>query len=153
MKAVIRTGGKQYLVSLGQKVKIEKIDIEIGKTIVFDDVLLVSQDDAQDVTIGQPQTGIKVEGKVIEQAKDKKVIIFKYKAKKRYKVKKGHRQFYTLVEIVKIGDKKLETPITKKDTTEKPTQKSTELEEKKISKKEVKTEKPEIKEKDAGFFE
>jgi large subunit ribosomal protein L21 len=114
MKAVIRTGGKQYLVSLGQKLKIEKIEVEVGKTVVFDDVLLVSGDDVKDTNIGQPQTGVKVEGKVLEQAKDKKVIVFKYKPKKRYKVKKGHRQFYTLVEILKIGDKKIEASVERK---------------------------------------
>ena len=145
MKAVIRTGGKQYLVSLGQKVKIEKIEKEVGKTIVFDDVLLVSGDNVKDTNIGQPQTGIKVEGMVLEQAKDKKVIIFKYKAKKRYKVKKGHRQFYTLVEIVKIGDQKLE-----------PKKVLRQAQDKKIKVDKLKTDKPVIKEalkQDEGFFE
>ena len=139
MKAVIRTGGKQYLVSLGQKVKIEKIETEVGKIIVFDDVLLVSEDDATGAKIGQPQVGIKVEGRVLEQAKDKKVIIFKYKPKKRYKVKKGHRQFYTLVEIIKIGDKKLEAKKVLRQAQDE-----------KVTKKEVVKEAPK---QDEGFLE
>ncbi len=98
MKAVIKTGGKQYLVSKGDQIKIEKIDQEEGSEITFSDVLLMGD------KIGTPTvTGAKVQGKILKQDKYKKVIIFKYKPKKRYKVKKGHRQPYTLVEITKIG--------------------------------------------------
>jgi len=102
MLAVIKTGGKQYLVTPGQKIKIEKQDIEEGKEITFKEVLLVEKQ--RKLEIGTPFVkGVKVIGKVLSQGKDKKVIIFKYKAKKRYKVKKGHRQPFTEVEIIKIG--------------------------------------------------
>jgi large subunit ribosomal protein L21 len=100
--AIIKTGGKQYKVSAGQKIKIEKIDAPEGKSVVFDEVLLV--DDGKKVEIGQPIVkGAKVEGKVLKQDRADKVIIFKYKAKKRYHVKRGHRQPFSLVEIEKIS--------------------------------------------------
>lgn len=96
--AVIKTGGKQYLVSPGQKIKIEKIDQE-GSEIVFDEVLLLEKDGQ--IEVGSPLVkGAKVIGKILKQDRAKKVIIFKYKAKKRYKVKKGHRQPFTEVEIL-----------------------------------------------------
>jgi len=102
MFAVIKTGGKQYLVSPGDKIKIEKLDVEEKKEIVFDEVLLVVSD-KKNVKIGDPLVkGAKVKAKVIKQDKAKKIIIFKYKAKKRYQKKKGHRQPYTEVEILKI---------------------------------------------------
>ena len=102
MLAVIKTGGKQYIVSPGDKIKIEKLDIEEGKQVEFSDVLLLEKDEK--IELGDPIIkDAKVIGKVLEQGKDKKVIIFKYKAKKRYKVKKGHRQLFTEVEITKIS--------------------------------------------------
>lgn len=104
MLAVIRTGGKQYLVSPGQKIKIEKLDKKEGSEVSFSDVLLTEKQ--KKVEIGTPKVaGAKVTGKVLKQDKAKKVIIFKYRAKKRYKVKKGHRQPYTLVEITGIETK------------------------------------------------
>ena len=101
MLAVIKTGGKQYLVSPGDKLKIEKLDKKEGSEITFSDVLLLEKN--KKVEIGDPLVkGIKVTAKILKQDKFKKVIIFKYKAKKRYKVKKGHRQPFTQVEILKI---------------------------------------------------
>jgi len=101
MIVVIRTGGKQYLVSPGQKIKIEKLDKKEGSEITFKEVLLLEK--GNKLEIGTPLVkGVKVIGKVLKQGKGKKVIIFKYKAKKRYKVKKGHRQPYSEIEIVKI---------------------------------------------------
>ena len=101
MFAVIKTGGKQYLVSPGDKIKIEKLDIKEGKETTFKEVLLLEKN--KKLEIGAPLVkGAKVIGKVLKQDKAKKVIIFKYKAKKRYKVKKGHRQPFTEVEILKI---------------------------------------------------
>jgi large subunit ribosomal protein L21 len=101
MLAVIKTGGKQYIVKPGQKLKIEKLEIEDGKEVIFDEVLLLENDG--DAKIGTPFIkGAKVTGKVLRQGRAKKVIIFKYKAKKRYHVKKGHRQQFTEVEITKI---------------------------------------------------
>ena len=110
MFAVIKTGGKQYLVSPKDKIKIEKISAkggpasgwEEGKEVVFDEVLLLGNDE-KDIKIGDPLVkGAKVNAKVIKQDKAKKIIIFKYKPKKRYKKKAGHRQPYTEVEILKI---------------------------------------------------
>jgi len=101
MLAVIQTGGKQYLVKPGQKIKIEKIDIPEGEEVVFNDVLLLEKENK--IEIGTPLVkGAKVTGKVLSHGKAKKVIVFKYKSKTRYKKKKGHRQPYTLVEISKL---------------------------------------------------
>ena len=101
MLAVIKTGGKQYIVSPGQKIKIEKIDKKEGKEITFNNVLLLEK--GQKIEIGTPLVkGAKVVGKVLKQGKGKKVIVFKYKPKTRYKKKKGHRQLFTEVEILKI---------------------------------------------------
>jgi len=101
MFAVIKTGGKQYLVSPGDKIKIEKIDKDEGKEITFDQVLLVMK--SKIVKIGTPLVkGAKVKAKVLKQDRAKKIIIFKYKAKKRYQKKMGHRQPFTEVEILKI---------------------------------------------------
>ncbi len=104
--AVIKTGGKQYIVSPGQKLKIEKIDGQEGDKVSFDEVLLTAeirgtntQPDAE-IKIGQPFIeGAKVSAKILKQDRDDKITVFKYKSKKRFKVKRGHRQPYTLVEI------------------------------------------------------
>jgi len=99
--AVIKTGGKQYLVTVGQKIKIEKIPNKENETVVFKEVLLLEKN--RQVEIGNPLVnGASVTAKVLKQGKGEKVVIFKYKPKKRYKVKKGHRQPYTEVEILKI---------------------------------------------------
>jgi large subunit ribosomal protein L21 len=99
--AVIKTGGKQYLVSPGQKIKIEKIDKKEGSEIIFSEVLLLEKD--KKTKIGTPTIkGAKVMGKIIRQGKGKKVIVFKYKRKTRYKIKKGHCQPFTEIEITKI---------------------------------------------------
>lgn len=104
MLAVIKTGGKQYIVSPGQKIKIEKIDKKEGEEVIFEEVLLLEKND--NVKIGEPMVkGAKVIGKVLKQGKAEKVEIFKYKPKKRYKVKRGHRQPYSEVEILKIKEK------------------------------------------------
>ena len=101
MFAVIRTGGKQYLVSPGDKIKIEKLDQEEGKEVTFTDVLLVEK--SNKLEIGTPKVkGAKVLGKILKQDKAKKIIILKYKPKTRYKKKTGHRQPFTEVEILKI---------------------------------------------------
>jgi len=101
MLAIIKTGGKQYLVSPGNKIKIEKIDKKAGSEIVFHEVLLLEKN--KKTEIGMPFIkGAKVSAKVVTQGRGKKVIVFKHKAKKREKTKKGHRQAYTEVEITKI---------------------------------------------------
>ncbi len=100
MFAIIKTGGKQYKVSEGDVIKVEKIQAEAGDKVEFDQVLLVSGDEMK---VGNPVVeGAKVKAEVLDQKKDKKVIIFKFKAKKNYRKKKGHRQPYTLVKIEKI---------------------------------------------------
>ncbi|MDU2131792.1 MAG: 50S ribosomal protein L21 [Finegoldia magna] len=100
MFAIIKTGGKQYKVSEGDVIKVEKIEAEAGDKIEFDQVLMVAGDD---VKVGSPVVeGAKVSAEVLDQNKDKKIVIFKFKAKKNYRKKKGHRQPYTLVKIEKI---------------------------------------------------
>jgi len=101
MLAIIRTGGKQYKVSEGQKVKVEKLEKEIGETVSFE-VLLVG--DEKSVQVGTPVLEkALVEGKVIAQDRHDKVKGIKHKPKKRYLVRFGHRQAYTEVEITKIS--------------------------------------------------
>ena len=101
MYAIIATGGKQYRVSEGDVIYIEKIDAAVDSTVSFD-VLLVGNDG--DVKIGTPVVeGVKAEGKVVGQIRGEKIIVFKYKSKKNYRRKQGHRQPYTKVEITKIG--------------------------------------------------
>ena len=100
MYAIIKTGGKQYCVEEGKVISIEKLDVEEGAEVTFDEVLLVSGDD---VKIGQPNVaGAKVTGKVLEQGKERKIRIFKYKAKSNYRRRQGHRQPFTKVKIEKI---------------------------------------------------
>lgn len=101
MLAVIKTGGKQYLVKKGDKVKIEKLEGEAGDKITFSEVLFLGYE--KSVKIGTPfLKDAKVEGKILKQGKAKKVTGVKHKAKKRYKVKFGHSQLMTNVEITKI---------------------------------------------------
>ncbi len=99
--AIIQTGGKQYKVSAGEKLKIEKLPTQTGDSVVFNEVLLRTQGDT--VTIGTPNIiNAKVEGTVLRQAREDTKIVFKYHSKARYKKKKGHRQPFTEVEIVKV---------------------------------------------------
>ncbi|MDD5693279.1 MAG: 50S ribosomal protein L21 [Patescibacteria group bacterium] len=100
-QAVIRTGGKQYLVCEDDILDIELIDAEKSKELVFDDVLLIKDNDK--VEIGEPTVkGAKVKASFVEEVKGEKQIIFKYKAKKNYRVKTGHRQKYNRIKIGKI---------------------------------------------------
>ena len=100
MYAIIKTGGKQYRVSEGETLQVEKLNAEVGAEVAFDEVLLVSGDS---VKIGQPTVaGAKVTGKVLEQGKGAKIRIFKYKAKSNYRRRQGHRQPFTKVQIEKI---------------------------------------------------
>ncbi len=102
MYAVISTGGKQYKVSEGDIVRVEKLEAEAGSTVTFDQVLLVANDN--DVKIGNPVlANVTVSGFVEEQGKAKKVIVYKYKRKTGYHKKNGHRQCYTAVKIEKIN--------------------------------------------------
>ena len=102
MKAVIVTGGKQYTVSEGDVVYVEKLGAEAEEVVKFDQVLAVL--DGENSKIGAPVVeGAAVEGKVVKNGKGKKITVFKYKAKKNEKKKIGHRQPYTKVEITKIA--------------------------------------------------
>ncbi|MGL4345096.1 MAG: 50S ribosomal protein L21 [Cellulosilyticaceae bacterium] len=101
MYAIIETGGKQYKVEVGSCIKVEKLNIAAGESIVFDRVLAVSKDDA--LTVGSPViAGVTVKADVVEEGKNKKVIVYKYKAKKTYHKKQGHRQPFTKVKITAI---------------------------------------------------
>ena len=97
MKAVILTGGKQYQVTEGDVIFVEKLDAEVDKDVVFDNVLMVGD------KIGTPYVkGAKVTGKVLKHGKQKKISVYKYKPKKKYRRKQGHRQPYTKLTITKI---------------------------------------------------
>ena len=101
MYAIIATGGKQYKVSEGDIIKVEKLGVEAGQTVTFDQVLVVSDKDAK---VGNPTvSGASVEASVVEEGKDKKVVVYKYKRKLGYHKKNGHRQAYTKVKIDKIN--------------------------------------------------
>lgn len=122
MYAIIESCGRQYKVSEGDVVFFEKLDAEEGKKVTFDNVVLVSDD--KKVDVGAPYVkGVKVEGKVVAHGKGKKIIVYKYKAKKNYRRTQGHRQPYTKVEITKIktAAEKAETKAEVKETVEKKT--------------------------------
>ena len=100
MYAIIETGGKQYRVQEGDVLNIEKLNVEAGDVVEFDKVLVLA---GEELKVGAPYVeGAKVVGEVVENGKAKKVIIFKYKAKKDYRKKQGHRQPYTMVKIVSL---------------------------------------------------
>lgn len=105
--AIIQTGGKQYKVAPGQKLKIEKLadkngePVKAGESVSFDQVLLLA--DGEDVKVGMPTVSdAKVTGKVVKQGHNRTVIVFKYHSKTRYRKKKGHRQLFTEVEITGV---------------------------------------------------
>lgn len=101
MFAIIKTGGKQYKVAQGDVVRIEKLDVPTGSTVELNDVILVN--DGKKDHIGVPTVaGAKVEGTVIEQMRDRKVIVFKKTRRHNYRRKKGHRQHLTVVQITKV---------------------------------------------------
>ena len=98
MYAIMSTGGKQYKVSEGQTIRVEKLPGEVGAPITFDRVLLLS--DGETVKVGQPMlSDVTVTGHIVEQGKAKKIIVFKFKRRKRYRKKQGHRQQFTAVKI------------------------------------------------------
>ena len=101
MYAVIQTGGKQYVVSPGEELKVEKLPGEVGETIAFDKVLLTS--DGENVNLGKPYLeNTKVSGRITGHGRNRKIVVFKYKRRKGYRKKLGHRQNYTLVRVENI---------------------------------------------------
>ena len=101
MYAVFRTGGKQYRASKGDRIRVERLDGEEGESVEFDQVLLVGE--GSNVKLGSPLvTGSKVKGKVTVQGRGKKVVVLKFKRRTNYKRVKGHRQYFTEVEITSI---------------------------------------------------
>lgn len=102
MLAIIKTGGKQYQVRVGDKIKIEKLEEAVGNIVVFPEVLFVGDEDK--ISVGMPVLdNVIVEGKILRTEQGDKVTGIKFKAKKRYHVKFGHRQIFTEVEITKIA--------------------------------------------------
>ena len=101
MYAIIKTGGKQYKAEPDKFIDVEKLDAEVGAEVCFEALMVV---DGENVTIGAPVVeGVKVTGKVLAQDKAKKVVVYKYKPKKGYRKKQGHRQPYTRVLVTSIG--------------------------------------------------
>ena len=102
MYAVIKTGGKQYRVEQGDTLALERLDGDTGTQFSFDEVLLLGSDDV--TTIGRPLVqGASVKATIIEQGRAKKIIVFKFRRRKNYKRKKGHRQYFTRVRIDAIA--------------------------------------------------
>ncbi len=99
--AIIKTGGKQYKVEKSQVLKIEKLNVDANKKVIFD-TLLVASSDGKEINLGKPSIGKKVEGLVLEHGKGKKVSVIKYKNKTRYLRNKGHRQPFTKVKIINL---------------------------------------------------
>ncbi len=118
MYAIIESCGKQYKVAEGDVVFFEKLEAEEGKKVTFDKVVLVSEEEGK-IQIGNPYVkGIKVEGKVVSHGKAKKILVFKYKAKKNYRRKQGHRQPYTKVEITGIKTQAAKKQTVKEEAVE-----------------------------------
>ena len=102
MYAVIKTGGKQYKVAAGENIKVEQIAADVGQEVVIDQVLAVGE--GADLKVGAPWvSGASVKATIVEQGRAKKVIIFKFRRRKNYKRKKGHRQYFTRVRIDAIA--------------------------------------------------
>ena len=100
MYAIIATGGKQYKVSEGDEIRVEKLDAEVGAAVTFDQVIAVSD---KELKVGSDVENATVSGTITDQARGKKVIVYKYKRKTGYHKKNGHRQAYTQVKIDKIN--------------------------------------------------
>jgi large subunit ribosomal protein L21 len=103
MYAVIQTGGKQYRVEPGKTVVVEKLVGDKGTQVVFDQVLLVSSGDGDSVTVGKPTvSGAKVTGEIVEQTRGEKLVVFKFRRRKNYVRRNGHRQDVTVVKVSEI---------------------------------------------------
>ncbi len=101
MYAVVATGGKQYKVREGDILRVEKLSGNVGEAVSFDKVMMLG--DGEDVAIGRPLLeNVSVQGQIVAQGKARKIIVFKYKRRKRFRRKQGHRQLYTAIRIDKI---------------------------------------------------
>ena len=101
MYAIVKTGGKQYKIHEGDIIRVEKIEGNIGNLVSFDQVLMFS--DGENTSIGKPVLdNVVVKGHIVEQGKEKKILVFKYKRRKRYRRKQGHRQQFTAIKIDQI---------------------------------------------------
>lgn len=103
MYAIVSTGGKQYKVAEGDIIDIEKLEVEEGQTVTFGDVLFLNNG-TQAVTDAEALSKVVVEGEVLKQYRDKKVLVFKFRRRKRYQRTRGHRQYLTKVRITKIAE-------------------------------------------------
>ena len=114
MLAVFKTGGKQYSVKAGQILKVEKLEGVAGDNILFNNIFIIS--DEKNYTIGSPLVkGAKIEAKILEQIRDKKIIVFKKRQRQNYRHTQGHRQYLTVLKIesIELGGKKSSAPIKK----------------------------------------
>ena len=101
MYAVIQTGGKQYRVQPGDTIKVEKMEVEPGQTVEFTEVLMVA--DGEDIRIGRPLlAGVRVAAEVVKQDRDSKIVVYKYRRKKAWRRKQGHRQPFTAIKVTEI---------------------------------------------------
>jgi len=104
MKAVIQTGGKQYLVSVGDILDVEKLSVADNKKVIFKEVLMVTDETGNDIKLGNPLLeDTKVEAEIVSQIKADKIVVFKMKRRKRYRKTQGHRQKLTKIKITKIS--------------------------------------------------
>ena len=100
MYAVIATGGKQYKVSEGEIIRVERLKAEKGETVTFEDVLAIG---GESMKVGDAVKGASVEAEVVREGRDRKIVVYKFKPKTGYHKKRGHRQYYTVVKINKIN--------------------------------------------------
>jgi len=103
MFAVVETGGKQYRVSPGTRLTVERIDGEVGEKITLDRVVLIDLEDGKTLAGEMLPKGARVLARILEQGRGKKDLVFKYKPKKRYRIKTGHRQAFTMIEVEEIS--------------------------------------------------
>ena len=154
MIAIIKTGGKQYSVKAGQVLKVEKLDGKKGDNISFKNVLALS--DSSENTFGNPLIeGAYVEAKILDQIRDKKIIVFKKRRRQNYRLTQGHRQYLTVLKIESINHKGKKTVLKKETKVSSTTSKELKVEDNKKSKKKIikkttsakKTTKPGVKKK------
>jgi large subunit ribosomal protein L21 len=116
MFAVVYLGGKQYKVREKDEIEVEKLDIEVGKNVKVNEVLLMGEEDGSDLKLGMPfVAGAHVECQVMEQGKGEKIRVFKFHAKKRYHRTQGHRQLFTLLKVLKISAVEKKTSAAKEE--------------------------------------